>query len=668
MFTLCVIGSAPATVKEQVERALLAAYIPARFMLTRLEDTKERADHGHVMSQSFRLLLEADDTSPISPQEVPYDCRFFWTPESTTDEVVTEVKSLLDGRRFISTRGMVDMSTTFLSVVREGLAPNSGLFNLQTIPQMTMSQLRYFFTTPTLSYVEGAQLVLERLMDTTMRPEKLHMLLMDAYAPCRWSGLSDICPVTPLLLNERDSNNVMDDHHHHHHHHSINQETGAAADPCWHDMSLLELYHGPTAAFKDFALQLFPRYFDIATSNECTDTPPSYVILTATSGDTGVAAISGFVNAGSPTRVMVLYPLHGVSPVQQIQMLSYDNGASVRVYGVKSDFDFCQSTVKQLFAKRSLAQRLWGDAKIRLSSANSINWGRLVPQVAYYFWAYRQFVQKRRLQFGDPLDVVVPCGNFGNILAAFFAKRMGLPLGKLVVASNCNDVLFEFVETGHYDIRQRNLVQTASPSIDILKASNVERLLFLISNGDAAFVAAQMLRLETEKHFTLQGDALNVMRDVFWSARCTEAECAATIKEVYEASAGRLLDPHTAVAVFVARQFRRFQQEKGLSQRPLVIASTAHWAKFPGSVLRALRGEDMAYDTTTLVEGRVNPVRACRELYDEILAHCPGVTVHPALNAALAAAEANTFLPREVEADVSRVEEELLRFVSAKSA
>ncbi|EKF98762.1 threonine synthase, putative [Trypanosoma cruzi] len=663
MFNLCVMGSAPATVKEQVERALLAAYVPARFMLTRLEDVKEREDHGRLLSQSFRLLLEAHDAPPTNPQGMPYDCRFFWTPESTTDEVVTEVKSLLDGRRFISTRGVVDMSTNFLSVVRDGLAPNSGLFNLQSIPQMAMSQMRHFFTTSTLSYVEGAQLVLERLVDTTMQPEKLRMLLMEAYAPCRWSGLSDVCPVTPLLLDETDNNKAMDGHHH-----GANKETGAAADPCWRDMSLMELYHGPTAAFKDFALQLFPRYFDIAASNECTDTPPSYVILTATSGDTGVAAISGFVNAGSPTRVMVLYPLHGVSPVQQIQMLSYDNGASVRVYGVKSDFDFCQSTVKQLFAKRSLAQRLWSDKKIRLSSANSINWGRLVPQVAYYFWAYRQFVQKRRLQFGNPLDVVVPCGNFGNILAAFFAKRMGLPLGKLVVASNCNDVLFEFVETGHYDIRQRHLVQTASPSIDILKASNVERLLFLISNGDAAFVAAQMHRLETENHFNLQGDALNAMRDVFWSARCTEAECAATIKEVYEASAGRLLDPHTAVAVFVARQFRRFQLEKGLSHRPLVIASTAHWAKFPRSVLRALRGEEMAYGITTSVGGQVNPVRACRELYDEILTHCPGATVHPALNAALAAAEANAFSPREVEADVSRVEEELLQFVSVNSA
>ncbi|RNF10077.1 putative threonine synthase [Trypanosoma rangeli] len=668
MILLHVTGSAPVAAREDVERALLAAYVPTRFTLHPPHEAKKEGAAAAAAASSFRLLLEAHDAPLVSPQAVPYDCRFFWTPTSTTAEVVEEVTSLLDGRRFTSTRGAIDMSTTFLTVVRNGLAPDSGLYSLRRIPKMTASQLRYFCTNPALSYVEGAQLVLERLVDATMQPATLHMLLAEAYAPARWSGRGNVCPVTPLLL-DGGANAAGTPH-------PAAADAGVAAAPDihWSGMSLLELYHGPTAAFKDFALQLFPRYFDIATAHACHAAPPSYIILTATSGDTGVAAISGFVNAGSPSRVMVLYPLHGVSPVQQIQMLSYDDGASVRVYGVKSDFDFCQSTVKHLFANRSLAQRLWGDAGVRLSSANSINWGRLIPQVVYYFWAYRHFVQQRQLRLGDPLDVVVPCGNFGNILAAFLAKRMGLSLGTLVVASNCNDVLFEFVRTGHYDVRQRRLVPTASPSIDILKASNVERFLFLLADGDAAFVAAQMRRLETEGHFALEGDALAVMRKEFWSARCTEQECAATIKAVYEASAGRLLDPHTAVAVFAARQFRLFQLEHGVAPRPLVIASTAHWAKFPGSVLRALRGEDMAHDISTRMaktpgEGAAeDSVRTCRGLYNEILAQCPQVAVHPALNAALTVAETKTMTPRDLAADVSCVEEELLKFVTVNSA
>ncbi|RNF17416.1 putative threonine synthase [Trypanosoma conorhini] len=652
MLALRVTGSAPAAAKGAVERALLAADVPARFTLSPPHEAQEAGG-----APTFRLLLEAHDAQLTSPQAAPYDCRFIWTPASTAAEVVAEVTSVLDGRRFISTRGAAGAETTFLTVVRDGLAPDGGLYSLQRIPQMTASQLRYLCTTPTLSYVEAAQLVLERLVDTTMQPATLHTLLAEAYASARWSGLSDVCPVTPLL---HDGGAAA----------AEAPPPAAATDAHWCDMSLLELYHGPTAAFKDFALQLFPRYFEFATTHAChADPPPSYVILTATSGDTGVAAISGFVNAGSPSRVMVLYPLHGVSPVQQLQMLSYDDGATVRVYGVRSDFDFCQSTVKHVFANRALAQRLWGGAGVRLSSANSINWGRLIPQVAYYFWAYRQFVQRQRLRLGDPLDVVVPCGNFGNILAAFFAKRMGLPLGTLVVASNRNDVLFEFVRTGHYDVRQRRLVPTASPSIDILKASNVERLLFLLAGGDAAWVAAQMRRLETEGHFVVEGDALAVLRAEFWATSCTEPECAATIKAVYEASAGRLLDPHTAVAVFAARQFRQFQLEQGLARRPLVIASTAHWAKFPGPVLRALRGEDMAHDAAAPDGGAAeDPVRACRGVYDAILARCPRVAVHPALNAALTAAAAKARAPRDLAADVSCVEEELLKFVAVNSA
>ncbi|CAD2220328.1 Pyridoxal-phosphate dependent enzyme, putative [Angomonas deanei] len=519
---------------------------------------------------------------------------------------------------------------------------------------MPPSQLRVFCKARSLSYIDAAQMIIEQLIDRSMSPSELYPLLLRAYDGDRWNGTLDICPVTPLLQ-------------------------GAKGDKWAEDVSVMELFHGPTAAFKDFALQLFPQYFNAAAEAEYKEQQQSgktdrdkYMILAATSGDTGVAAISGFVNAGGKTKVMILYPMQGVSPVQRLQMLSFDDGTNVRVYGVEhSNFDFCQNTVKVIFGDKPLNEKLAArPIPIKLSSANSINWGRLVPQVAYYFWAYRHQVQNPSAgwNYGDPLDVVVPCGNFGNILGAYVAKLMGLPLGKLIVASNVNDVLYEFVQTGKYDITSRHLAPTASPSIDILKASNVERFLYLLSDGDADLVALFMSQLEKNGCFEITEAMKHRMKESFWSFRCDEANCAKTIKEVYEASGKkRLLDPHTAVAVYVAKQYREtVALESELSQggkpvAPLVIASTAHWAKFPEPVLHAIHGEEMQLSEPPSEVPAV--VAHIRELYDQIVSE--DVQVHPALSAMLTKALETASAARSVEPDRAEVQRQLEEFAEA---
>nr|AGT02447.1 threonine synthase [Strigomonas culicis] len=642
-----VVGSAGDDVKDSVRTAL---------------DLEAAALH---LQRPLVLCVDAEDTIQTAPVAKPYHVRYTWTAESTLEEVVDAVRVHLRGGddevvagRFASTRGASERSN-FLSVLRDGLGKDGGLYIPKELPTLPRSQLRHFCKSRHLSYIDGAQIVIEQLIDRSMTPAMLYPLLLRAYDQDRWSGKQDVCPVTPLYGRPADA--------------------GAAAEKWAADVSVMELFHGPTAAFKDFALQLFPQYFNTATEEEYKEAHAAdpavqrdrYIILAATSGDTGVAAISGFVNAGGKTKTMILYPMDGVSPVQRLQMLTYDDGASVRVYGVNnSNFDFCQRTVKTVFSDATLCRELLAhDPPLKLSSANSINWGRLAPQVVYYFWSYRHHVQHPPAgwHFGDPIDVVVPCGNFGNILAGYVAKLMGVPIRKLIVASNCNDVLYEFVRTGVYDIRTRALAVTASPSIDILKASNVERFLYLLSDGDAPMVADCMERLEQEGHFEITAAMKARMQACFWAGRCDEADCAETIKAVYEASGRtRLLDPHTAVAVFVARQFRETEQlkevlERGAPVPPLVVASTAHWAKFPEPVLQAIRGERMDLSETSAEP--TEAIRVVRRLYDAIVTeHTP---VHPALAAMLVQAETQAKPPRAVDAEVPLIQKELEEFAMA---
>ena len=344
------------------------------------------------------------------------------------------------------------------------------------------------------------------------------------------------------------------------------------------DDFVLELFHGPTAAFKDVALSMLPQLVTAARAQE--GVRDRIVILTATSGDTGKAALEGFHDVDG-TGIIVFFPDAGVSPVQKAQMVT-QTGANVKVCAVRGNFDDCQTGVKRAFAA------LKGDALpagCRLSSANSINIGRLAPQVVYYFIAYAELVRRGEIELGEAVDYVVPTGNFGDILAGYFAKLMGLPVGTLVCASNANRVLTDFFETGVYD-KRRAFLKTASPSMDILVSSNLERLLFLASGGDTALVADCMKKLSADGVYRFPEAAMAKIREDFAAGFCGEEQCLQTIGRVWREQ-GYLCDTHTAVAMSVAQEFKAARE----NARKTVVLSTASPYKFPAAVLKAIGGD-----------------------------------------------------------------------------
>ena len=349
------------------------------------------------------------------------------------------------------------------------------------------------------------------------------------------------------------------------------------------DKYVLELYHGPTSAFKDVALSVLPRLIGAAAKAE--GMQGDVVILTATSGDTGKAALEGFHDVKG-TRIIVFYPYGGVSAVQQAQMAT-QTGDNVKVCAVRGNFDDAQTGVKQVFAACK-GRDLHGAV---LSSANSINIGRLAPQVVYYFRAYGDLLKAGRIAPGDKVNFVVPTGNFGDILAGYFAKAMGLPVGRLVCASNANDVLTEFISTGRYD-RRRPFYKTTSPSMDILVSSNLERLLYLVSQ-DASCVERLMRELNTQGWYQVSGWMLEQLRAVFGCGCCDDAGAAEVIGRVWREHK-YLCDPHTAVAWAVAEKHTR----EGV---PMVVLSTASPYKFPAAVLHAL-GEASGDDEFAMME------------------------------------------------------------------
>ncbi|MBQ7584300.1 MAG: threonine synthase [Lachnospiraceae bacterium] len=345
----------------------------------------------------------------------------------------------------------------------------------------------------------------------------------------------------------------------------------------------LELYHGPTIAFKDMALQILPHL--LTTAAKKNGVSKDIVILTATSGDTGKAAMAGFADVPH-TRIMVFYPHGGVSDVQRLQMVT-QKGANVSAVSVDGNFDDCQTGVKQIFADRPFNAEI--EAKgFQFSSANSINIGRLVPQIVYYAHAYCTLLKNERIRPGDKVNVCVPTGNFGNILAAYLAKKIGVPLDRLVCASNINMVLTDFFKSGTYD-RNREFYLTSSPSMDILISSNLERLIYFISGCDDRAVTAFMDDLKEKGRYTITDRMKNELGD-FMAGYASEKDTASEIKRVYDET-GYVLDTHTAVASFVAHSL-----EGGLSSSPLVIASTASPYKFAGSVVNAIKGRDNADD------------------------------------------------------------------------
>ena len=340
---------------------------------------------------------------------------------------------------------------------------------------------------------------------------------------------------------------------------------------------ILELFRGPTSAFKDVALSMLPRLMT-AAKEKCGFTD-EILILTATSGDTGKAAMEGFCNVPG-TKIIVFYPYGGVSAVQQAQMAT-QAGDNVCVCAVRGNFDDAQTGVKKIFSAVGREKLLDGKG-VSLSSANSINIGRLAPQVVYYFRAYADLVQAGRIRVGEKVHFVVPTGNFGDILAGYFAKRMGLPVGRLVCASNANDVLTEFISTGVYD-RRRPFYKTTSPSMDILVSSNLERLLYLLSEGDCGYVAGLMEQLNREGHYQVSPRLLERLQAEFDCACCDDAGAAEVIRRLWQEQ-HYLCDPHTAVAWSAAEQV---QLEDGA---PVVVLSTASPYKFPAAVLGALEG------------------------------------------------------------------------------
>ena len=344
----------------------------------------------------------------------------------------------------------------------------------------------------------------------------------------------------------------------------------------------LELFHGATIAFKDMALSILPHL--LTTSAKKNNVKNEIVILTATSGDTGKAALAGFADVEG-TSIIVFYPKNGVSPIQEKQMVT-QKGANTKVVGITGNFDDAQSGVKAMFNNKELAERM-DKAGYQFSSANSINIGRLCPQIVYYVYAYSRLVKNGEIKAGDKMNVVVPTGNFGNILAAYYAKNMGLPIDKLICASNDNKVLFDFFQTGTYD-KNREFILTTSPSMDILISSNLERLIYKIAGNDADTCADLMKALSTTGVYNITEDMKNNLND-FVGGYTDEAKTAATIKEMYDKE-GYIMDTHTAVAAGVYNDYKASTNDT----TPTVIASTASPYKFTRSVMNAI---DSKYDS-----------------------------------------------------------------------
>ena len=352
----------------------------------------------------------------------------------------------------------------------------------------------------------------------------------------------------------------------------------------------LELWHGPTSAFKDMALQMLPQLLSAALKK--TGEEKTVCILVATSGDTGKAAMEGFADVPQ-TKIMVFYPKDGVSKVQETQMVTQD-GENVGVCAVVGNFDDAQAGVKRIFSDAALRETL-AERGYFLSSANSINWGRILPQVVYYISAYCDLVRDGRLVMGDKVNFCVPTGNFGDILAAYYAKRMGLPVGRLICASNCNDVLTDFLRTGVYD-RNRPFHTTMSPSMDILISSNLERLLFDLSGENDAEVRGYMEALSQTGRYEVSDAIKAALKEQYWGGFCDEAGTSAAIAKYYR-DYGYLIDTHTAVAANVMEQYRAASGDKTAT----VFVSTASPYKFCDSVLTAI-GDKPAGDGVELLD------------------------------------------------------------------
>ena len=440
---------------------------------------------------------------------------------------------------YISTRTVGGDKQTAAYVIKKGLADDGGLYIPESIPSLDEVAISALAG---MTYTERAAYILSLFL-TDYSESELKAAAEAAYSTEKFGG-----PAAPIAK-------VGDDY-------------------------FLELWHGPTSAFKDMALQIMPRLLSLSLGK--TGEEKDAYILVATSGDTGKAALEGYCDIDR-VKIQVFYPVNGVSNIQKKQMAS-QKGSNVNVVSINGNFDDAQSGVKAIFANED-AKRALEEKGLFFSSANSINWGRLAPQIVYYVSAYCDLIAEGEIKFGDLLDVTVPTGNFGNILAAYIAKKMGLPLGKLVCASNKNDILTDFINNGIYD-KRREFFTTVSPSMDILISSNLERLLWFTVGAEKT--AECMERLAKDGIYTLDNEAMEIIRNDFAGYACSEEETKQTIKDIFS-ECGYLCDTHTAVAAFAAKKYKRESGNK------MLVVSTASPYKFAPAVLSAL-GEEVPCD------------------------------------------------------------------------
>ena len=441
-----------------------------------------------------------------------------------------------------------DRTATASEAILKGLADDGGLFVPEYIPKLdvTMEELKG------MTYQETAYAVMKQFL-TDFTEDELKACIRNAY-----DEKFDTEVIAPLA------------------------KVG--------DTYYLELFHGATIAFKDMALSILPHL--LTTAAKKNNVTNDIVILTATSGDTGKAALAGFADVPG-TKIIVFYPKGGVSRVQELQMVT-QKGENTSVVAIHGNFDNAQSGVKALFEDKELAKEL-SEAGYQFSSANSINIGRLVPQVVYYVYAYAKLLENEEIASGEEINVTVPTGNFGNILAAYYAKQMGVPIGKLICASNENKVLFDFFQTGVYD-RNREFILTSSPSMDILISSNLERLIYAIARADDKKNSELMAQLKEKGSYEITPDMREKLSD-FEGGFATEEETKEMIRSVY-GQTGYVMDTHTAVAAYVCSEYRK----KGGDNRKCLVASTASPYKFIHSVMSAIDGKYADADEFELVD------------------------------------------------------------------
>lgn len=442
---------------------------------------------------------------------------------------------------YISTRGY-DKKYSAAEAIITGIAPDGGLFVPETIPQISKDEIEEM---KNMQFYQLSARVLSKFL-TDFTENELLEYTAAAYSEEKW-GENPIPLVQLNAYNDREY--------------------------------ILELWHGPTCAFKDVALQLLPHL--MTASVKKTGLNKKICILTATSGDTGKAALEGFKDLPG-TEIIVFYPTGGVSDAQKLQMVTTE-GDNTHVIAVNGCFDDAQTGVKKIFGDEAFAKKLEASG-IMLSSANSINWGRLAPQIAYYVYSYVELLRQEKIGKGEEINIVVPTGNFGNILAAWFAKQMGIPVRKLICASNRNKVLCDFFSTGVYD-RNREFFKTTSPSMDILISSNLERLLYEVAGGDTAKVTGWMKELSEEGKYTVDKDTLKLLQRQFVGGFADETGVSKTILEVYDRT-DNVIDTHTAVGFNI---YGRYHQRSN-DESKTVFASTASPFKFAPAVMDALRG------------------------------------------------------------------------------